>query len=208
MLWNPSLCLYQGFTFQLLPGCSQTLTGCSRTTKAACSQETWFPVLAWFPVLGFPNNLSQAYITLQGVLDAFTQPSFPLSFTELHHSLPASPASSSLFLGSLLGGSCNQILAVHLPSAPLAEPEPTHIPCAFPAQDFALCSCLNSVPRCPVTSLPATQMPPILWTQHQSHLHEVFPACHGPWTYPCPSRFTHFCRSSIVSCFKNVEHII
>ena len=53
----------------------------------------------------------------------------------------------------------------------------------------------------------STYSNPILWTWYSSHvLHEV--CLHGPWTCPQSLKSTHFCRSSIVPCFKAVWEYI
>ena len=172
----------------------------------------WWLSLAW----GLPDSLSQTYIHCGKVRDASTQASFPLCLTQGQTCIiiwwfsQPSPAPSYV----LTGISSNQILAHSIPfwCLLLEEPELTHMPCSFLSQGFALCSCLNSHlqwmschifftysgPTHLVDTAPITPPP---WSL------PCLPVLHGPWACPHPPRFTYFCRSCVVFCFKDGEHI-
>lgn len=133
--------------------------------------------LLWWSTLvqGLPDNPSQMLSQSKKVLEAFTRSSFPLSFTDMHHSLIALPVSSSFFLCVL--SQAFPLVKSSLSLYPLLprEPEPMHTPCSVWTQDFALCSCLNSHLQCLITFLPPTQILPTLWTHHTSSMKSSLP---------------------------------
>ena len=126
-----------------------------------------------------------------------------------HGVIAGGTAFSSSLPRSLTRITSNQILDIQFCLASASWKTWTNTRLTYYEIESAPWSCLNSHLHCPATSSLPTQILPILWTQCQSHLlHEVFPASpcsRGSWTRPRAPSSTHFCRSSVVSCFKDIE---
>ena len=202
MLWNPSSDLHEGHASQCLVGCSQSLAECSRNTSpgrhATSLMAPIGPRTPWQP---FPN----LYYTA-GNLGRFHSIFFPSRFTQGGICIIAWWLSQLLptFSRRRFHWSNPCTLSSILVSASLRCWTNTH---ALSIVNSSLCSLLlRERPHAVLGLIRSTYSNSILWTKYSSHLlHEV--CLHGPWTCPHSLRSTHFCRSSIVPCFKAVENI-
>lgn len=176
MLWDPSSHLYQDFNVQLPTGCSQMLTGCSRDTKAACSWETWTPLVVnigsrtpWQP---FPN-----VITKQESPGSFHS-IFLSSLLHWHASQSDSSPSllQLLLVCSLTSISSSQILTFPLPSASQRTWTNAH---TLLSLNTRLCSLfLPELPPAMSYHISSTYSNP-------THLVDPVPITPPPWSLPC-----------------------